>query len=86
MKAAVMQGQGSLPALSDFDDPVAGEGRELVDLVAAGIHPVVRSVAEGRHYGSSGAWAGESAAGSCTWVARARALMTPSSTDFSCAA
>ena len=56
MKAAVMAGPGSLPAYSDFDDPVAGEGRELVDLVAAGIHPVVRSVAEGRHYGSTGTW------------------------------
>ena len=54
MRAAVMHGPGSVPAFGEFDDPVAGEGRELVDLVAAGIHPVVRSIAEGRHYGSDG--------------------------------
>lgn len=56
MRAAVMHGPGSVPAFGDFDDPVAGEDRELLDLVAAGIHPVVRSVAEGRHYGSTGTW------------------------------
>jgi NADPH:quinone reductase-like Zn-dependent oxidoreductase len=56
MKAAVMRSQGSLPTCADFDDPVAGDGREIVDLVAAGIHPVVRSLAEGRHYGSTGRW------------------------------
>ena len=56
MRAAVMHGPGSVPAFGEFDDPVAGEGRELVDLVAAGIHPVVRSIAEGRHYGSDGHW------------------------------
>lgn len=27
-----------------------------MELVAAGIHPVVRSLAAGRHYGSSGIW------------------------------
>jgi NADPH:quinone reductase-like Zn-dependent oxidoreductase len=56
MKAAVMAAPGSAPSYGEFDGPVAGEGRELVDLVAAGIHPVVRSVAAGRHYGSTGTW------------------------------
>ena len=56
MKAAVMEAPGATPGYGDFDEPEAGEDRELVGLVAAGIHPVVRSLAEGRHYGSTGRW------------------------------
>lgn len=56
MKAAVMNGPGEAPGYADFSDPAAAEGREIVELVAAGIHPVVRSLASGRHYGSTGAW------------------------------
>jgi NADPH:quinone reductase-like Zn-dependent oxidoreductase len=56
MKAAVVTGPGGTPEYADFADPVAADGRELVELVAAGIHPVVRSLASGRHYGSSGVW------------------------------
>jgi len=51
-----MPAAGAAPGYADFDEPVAGEGREIVELVAAGIHPVVRSLAEGRHYGSTGSW------------------------------
>jgi NADPH:quinone reductase-like Zn-dependent oxidoreductase len=56
MKAAILHGPGETPVYGDFAEPVAGDGRELVELVAAGIHPLTRSLAEGRHYGSSGAW------------------------------
>jgi NADPH:quinone reductase-like Zn-dependent oxidoreductase len=35
---------------------VVDEGCELVELVAAGLHPVVRSLAAGRHYGSTQSW------------------------------
>lgn len=56
MKAAVKGTPGGTPGYGDFREPVAGEGREIVELVASGIHPVVRSLAEGRHYGSTGAW------------------------------
>lgn len=56
MKAAVMQGPGTVPGYGEFAEPQAGQDREVVELVAAGIHPVVRSLAEGRHYGSTGAW------------------------------
>ena len=56
MKAAIVSAPGAAPSYGDFDDPVAGHGRELVDLVATGIHPLVRSLAGGGHYGSSGAW------------------------------
>jgi NADPH:quinone reductase-like Zn-dependent oxidoreductase len=56
MKAAIMPGPGTVPGYGDFEEPQAGQDREVVELVAAGIHPVVRSLAEGRHYGSAGAW------------------------------
>lgn len=56
MKAAVVKDAGLAPEYSDFHDPVLGDGQELVDLVAAGIHPVVKSMAGGGHYASSGSW------------------------------
>lgn len=56
MKAAVLREPDGTPEYGDFAEPAVGEGRELVTLVAAGIHPVVRSLAAGRHYGSSGGW------------------------------
>jgi NADPH:quinone reductase-like Zn-dependent oxidoreductase len=56
MKAAILHAADSVPVYGDFDEPVAGPGSEIVELVAAGIHQVTRSVATGRHYGSSGAF------------------------------
>jgi NADPH:quinone reductase-like Zn-dependent oxidoreductase len=53
MKAAVLHAAGSVPVYGDFAEPpaaAAGEGGEVVDLVAAGIHHLTRSVASGRHY------------------------------------
>jgi NADPH:quinone reductase-like Zn-dependent oxidoreductase len=51
MKAAILHSADSLPVYGDFDEPLAGAGTEIVELVAAGIHQVTRSVATGRHYG-----------------------------------
>jgi NADPH:quinone reductase-like Zn-dependent oxidoreductase len=56
MKAAIKRTPDSAPGYGDFPEPVAGEGREIVELAAAGIHPVVRSLAAGHHYGSTGTW------------------------------
>ncbi len=56
MKAAVMDAPGEAPRFGDFAEPVVTAGRELAELVAAGIHPVTRSLAEGRHYGSTGGY------------------------------
>lgn len=56
MKAAVITGPSTPVAYGDFAEPVLGDGHELVELAAAGIHPVVRSLATGAHYGSSGVW------------------------------
>jgi NADPH:quinone reductase-like Zn-dependent oxidoreductase len=56
VKAAILGAPDATPEYGDFPEPVVGEGHELVDLVAAGIHPFVRSVATGQHYGSTGTW------------------------------
>ncbi|MFT4201878.1 zinc-binding alcohol dehydrogenase family protein [Gordonia sp. (in: high G+C Gram-positive bacteria)] len=56
MKAAIISGPDQPPVYGDVEDPVAGPGQQLVELVGAGIHNVVRSRASGRHYSSDGAW------------------------------
>jgi hypothetical protein len=56
MKAAILDSPNSVPVYSDSAEPTAGPGTQVVELVAAGIHHVTRSVAAGRHYGSDGAY------------------------------
>jgi NADPH:quinone reductase-like Zn-dependent oxidoreductase len=56
MKAAIVSEAGAVPEYGDFPEPAVREGYGLVELVASGLHPVVRSIASGRHYGSTGAW------------------------------
>ncbi len=56
MKAAIMGAPDATPEYGEFPEPHVSEGHELVELVATGIHPFVRSVAAGRHYGSTGTW------------------------------
>jgi D-arabinose 1-dehydrogenase-like Zn-dependent alcohol dehydrogenase len=53
MKAAVVTAADATPEYGDFSDPQVDDGYELVELVAAGLHSVVRSLAAGRHYGST---------------------------------
>lgn len=54
MKAAVVQSFDAPPRYVSFADPIAEEGEVLVNISAAGLHQIVRSLASGRHYGSSG--------------------------------
>jgi NADPH:quinone reductase-like Zn-dependent oxidoreductase len=54
MKAAVVQSFDVPPSYTTFDDPVPGEGEVLVEVTAAGLHPVVKALANGTHYGSTG--------------------------------
>jgi NADPH:quinone reductase-like Zn-dependent oxidoreductase len=51
MKAAILYSADSVPVYGDFDEPVAAEGSQIVEFVAAGIHQLTRSMATGRHYG-----------------------------------
>ena len=55
MKAAVVSAFDQPPHYQDFPDPVAAQRDELVvDVVAAALHPRVRSQANGSHYTSTG--------------------------------
>src|SRR5580658_4536777 len=56
MKAAILHSADSVPVYGDFAEPEASPGTEIVDLVAAGIHHLTRSVASGRHYSRDGAF------------------------------
>jgi NADPH:quinone reductase-like Zn-dependent oxidoreductase len=54
MNAAVVRAYDVPPSFSPFDDPLAGEGEQLVHVTAAALHPIVKSLANGSHYGSTG--------------------------------
>src|SRR5262245_53488697 len=54
MKAAVVSSFGVSPRYDDFPTPAATDPDELVvDVLAAGLHPRVRSQANGSHYTST---------------------------------
>lgn len=54
MRAAVVRSFDAPPSYATFDDPVAAEGELLVSVTAAGLHQIVKSLARGKHYGSTG--------------------------------
>jgi NADPH:quinone reductase-like Zn-dependent oxidoreductase len=54
MNAAVVYAFDAPPRYASFADPVAGEGEVLVKVSAAGLHPIVKALANGTHYGSTG--------------------------------
>jgi NADPH:quinone reductase-like Zn-dependent oxidoreductase len=55
MHAAVVTSFGSPPAYREFALPAPGPHEVVVDVLAAGLHPRVRSQADGSHYTSTGA-------------------------------
>ena len=55
MHAAVITAFGQAPTWQEFPEPIPAEDEVLVDVVAAGLHPRVRSQADGSHYTSVGA-------------------------------
>ncbi len=55
MHAAVVHAFDAPPRYTTFADPIAAEGELPVTVSAAGFHPVVRALANGTHYGSTGA-------------------------------
>jgi NADPH:quinone reductase-like Zn-dependent oxidoreductase len=54
MKAAVVDSYSTLPGYADFADPAPNSDEVLVKVTAAGLHPIVKSLASGKHYGSTG--------------------------------
>jgi NADPH2:quinone reductase len=54
MRAALVRAFDAPPSYTTFADPVAGEGELAVKVTAAGLHPIVKSLANGSHYGSTG--------------------------------
>jgi NADPH:quinone reductase-like Zn-dependent oxidoreductase len=54
MKAAVVRAYSEPPRHEDFDDPEPQGDETMVSVRAAGIHPLVKALAAGTHYGSDG--------------------------------
>jgi NADPH:quinone reductase-like Zn-dependent oxidoreductase len=53
MNAAVVHSFDAPPRYESFEDPVPSEREQLVTVTAAGLHRVVKSLANGTHYGST---------------------------------
>lgn len=54
MNAAVITSFSAPPSYSTFPDPEPAEGQLIAKVTAAGLHPIVRLLASGTHYGSTG--------------------------------
>jgi NADPH2:quinone reductase len=54
VNAAVVHSFDAPPRYETFPDPVPEADEVLVTVAAAGLHPIVRSLAKGVHYGSTG--------------------------------
>jgi NADPH:quinone reductase-like Zn-dependent oxidoreductase len=54
MNAAVVTSFSAPPRYSTFADPQPSESELIVNITAAGLHQVVRALANGTHYGSTG--------------------------------
>ena len=54
MKAAVIDSLERGPRFADFAEPVVTGGETLVEVTATGLHPIVRMLASGEHYGGPG--------------------------------
>ena len=54
MHAAVVTSFSAPPQYAEFSDPTPGPGEVFVRITAAGLHPIVKALANGSHYGSTG--------------------------------
>lgn len=54
MNAAIVDSFAKGPHYGSFADPAAGAGELPVAVEAAGLHPIVKALANGTHYGSTG--------------------------------
>lgn len=55
MNAAVVHSFDAPPRYATFPEPVPTEAEVLLDVIAAGLHPVVKALASGAHYRSTAA-------------------------------
>jgi NADPH2:quinone reductase len=53
MNAAVVSAWDAPPQYRSFEEPVAGDSELVVQVTAAGLHPIVKALAGGTHYGST---------------------------------
>ncbi|MGA9062095.1 MAG: zinc-binding alcohol dehydrogenase family protein [Terracidiphilus sp.] len=63
MQAAVVNVPGQAPKYQSFPEPSAQDGEALVQVRAAGLHPIVKALASGSHYASAGAGQGPAVPG-----------------------
>jgi NADPH2:quinone reductase len=54
MNAAVVESFDRSPRYTTFADPTPAADEILITVTAAGLHPIVKSLAKGAHYGSTG--------------------------------
>src|ERR1700677_2418511 len=54
MKAVVVNGPGQKPQYTNFSEPVAREGEELISVRASALTQLTKSRAAGSHYSSDG--------------------------------
>jgi NADPH:quinone reductase-like Zn-dependent oxidoreductase len=54
MKAAIVHSLGQTPQFKDFTEPTPDSGEALIEMQAAGLHPIVRALASGQHYSGKG--------------------------------
>jgi len=54
MNAAVVNVPGESPRYQSFPDPIVHDDEELIQVRAAGLHPIVKGLASGSHYASTG--------------------------------
>lgn len=55
MNAVVVEAFDRPPRYTTFTDPVPSDNELLIEVTAAALHPIVRALAAGTHYGSTGA-------------------------------
>lgn len=53
MNAAAIRALGEPPHFEQFSEPALNENEVLVHVLAARVHPVVKALAGGSHYGST---------------------------------
>lgn len=54
MNAALVESFDKPPHYGVFREPIANDGEKVVTVSAVGLHPIVKSLASGKHYGSTG--------------------------------